>query len=232
MRRLICGLMLGSGVLTSATAAPGFIVEPSGQATNHTCQSYALGVALAFKRDPAFNLLTAAELRKAELGIRQEIVKARGNAPEVTHEHIKAGFANYTGGRYRLVMEDVDIATMGQRISARTGVSSADIPPTFLLGATVKDVVLSSATRIENDSYGSGHIFTMLGVDGAPNSNQRVLVLNSAVKVKGQERNSCMDGVPDDPGPYTASLAWKPVSRITFKPFSPGKVRLWTVEKN
>lgn len=230
MRRVALTSIIGTCLATSALAAPGFAVQPTGQVTGSTCQSYALGVALAFKRDPAFKLDTAADLRSAEQAIRAEIVKASGGAA-VTHDHIRTGFQNYTGNRYRIKMEDVDLAALGTRISSQTGVSTAAIPLNFLLGAVVKDVALSSATRIDGDSYSAGHIFTIMGVDGGPNSNQRFLVLNSAIKVKDTERNSCSDGVPDDPGPYTAGLAWKPVNNISFRTFNGNKIRLWTVEK-
>ena len=96
----------------------------------------------------------------------------------------------------------------------------------------VKDVVLASANKIGNDTYGSGHIFTMLGIDGPPNSNQQFLVLNSAIKVKNDSRVQCQDGIPDDPGPYSALLSWKKNGDIDFKQFQSGKARLWLVEAN
>jgi len=224
-------VVLGAAFMAPAWATPGFVVAPTGQATGHTCQSYALGVALAFKRDPNFRIDTAAQLRTAEQAIRAAIVKEAAGA-EVNHEHIRAGFRAYTGGRYVLKMQDVDIAQLGAFAAQRSGLSSqAAAPPTFLLGSVVKDVILSSATKIGSDSYKSGHIFTILGSDGGPNSNQKLLVLNSAVKVKDTTKNSCSDGVPDDPGPYTASTSWRPSNTIEFKQFTAGKARVWLIEK-
>lgn len=231
MIRLFLTFALGSSLCTGAVAGTGFAIDPSGQATGNSCQSYALGVALAFKRDAAFPLDSAAALRDTELRIRAKIVQA-ANGAEVTHEHVKAGFLAYTGGRYKLATQTVAIAAIGEAIGARSGVTSAAVTPMdFFLGNVVRDVVLSSATKIENDSYAGGHIFTLLGVDGGPNSNQRFLVLNSAVKVKNMVKNGCSNGVPDDPGPYTASLSWKSVNAISFKTFN-DKILLWTVEKN
>ncbi|MCZ8174095.1 MAG: hypothetical protein O9343_02790 [Burkholderiaceae bacterium] len=225
-----CLAMLLMQAAGSAFADPGFAVKPTGQALSSTCQSYALGLALAFKKDPGFKVGTAAELRGVELAIRAEIKKASGGA-SVNHAHVQKGFEAYTGGRYKLVFKDISEAEVGSEAGKRSGVSTgAVVPPVFLLGVAVKDVVLASATRIGTDSYGDGHIFTILGKDGPPNSNEKLLILNSAVKVKDLTRNSCTEGLPDDPGPYTAELSWKSVQEITFKQFG-GKVRLWTVEK-
>jgi hypothetical protein len=214
---------------TVAGATPSFVVAPSGQATGSTCQSYALVVGLAFKRAPDYSIQSASDLRKAELALRAEIKKAAGTA-EVSHDHIKNGFDKYTGGKFKLNFKDVALADLGSLVGARTGITNAaSAPPTFALGTVVKDVVLASATRIGSDTYGSGHIFTLLGVDGAPNSNQQFLTLNSAVKVKNDAVSLCENGVPDDPGPYTALLSWKKSSQIDFKQWG-GKVRLWLIE--
>lgn len=217
-------------VATSVSADPRFAVAPTGQALSSTCQSYALGLALAFKRDPAFKIDTASQLRTTESAIREQIKEAAGGA-SVNHDHVKKGFDTYTGGKYKLVFKDVDVTQVGEEAGKRSGVTVANIvPQNFLLGAVVKDVTLASATKIGKDSYTAGHIFTILGKDGPPNSNEKLLTLNSAVKVKNLTKNMCEDGIPDDPGPYTAELSWMLGSNITFKMFG-GKVRLWMVEK-
>jgi len=222
-------LLLIMALPATVRAEPGFVVQPIGQATNSTCQSYALGVALAFKRDAQFKLTTAADLRKTELAIRAAIKSAAGTE-SVNHDHIKKGFESFTNGIYKLKFRVVDLAQVGEEVKKRSGVTSP-VPLEFLLGAIVKDVVLASATMIDNYPYSQGHIFTLLGADGPPNSNQKLLILNSAIKVKGIERNSCSEDLPDDPGPYTAGLSWKDFNSIKFKVNSPGKVLLWTIEK-
>jgi len=212
-----------------AFAASGFLVEPAGQATGDTCQSYSLAVALATKKDAAFKAETAADLRKLEVAIRSSIKKAAGGG-SVNHSHIQSGFAEYTGGRYELSFSDVAEANIGDVVASTTGITSAQFTPTtFLLGAIVKDVVLASATKIGEDSYGAGHIFTIYGIDGPPNSNRRYLLLNSAVKVK-DKRYTCEEGLPDDPGAYSASLSWTNGADIAFKPLG-AKVRLWRIER-
>jgi hypothetical protein len=231
MTAIAAGLGLAAAVSIGQTTGSGIIVEPSGQATTQSCQSYVLALALAFKNDPAFRISTAADLRKAETDIREAIV-ARAAGADVNHDHVKKGFEDYTAGKYVLRIRDVDTAQLVDLSSQRTGVTSASqVPLNFLLRSVVKDVAISSATKIGSDSYANGHIFTILGVDGPPNSNQRVLLLNSAVKSGGTTRNACTPGLPDSPGPYTASATWRKVADIEFKKFG-GKVKLWTVEKS
>ena len=224
------GLVLGSFWLAAAAgAAPGFLIEPSGQATGSTCQSYALAVALAFKRDPTMPIQTAADLRKTEVAIRARIKQAAGTNP-VNHDHVRDGFNAYTGGKYKLTIKPADFALVGDAVSKRSGVVSEQAtPPNFLLGAVAKDVVLASAVRIGKDTYGSGHIFAMVGATAPANSSQKFLILNSGVKVKNTTQKACSDGVPDDPGSYTAMLGWAKTADIEFKQLG-GKVLLWTVD--
>lgn len=227
-------MLFSSPVTTAQSVNSGFLVTPTGQATGDTCQSYVLALALAIKADSAFPISTAAELRKGELGIRRSIEAAANehpNDPSVNHDDIRKGFERYTLGRYVARVSDIDLPSLTAEAGKRTGVTSAQyIPSAFLLGAVVKDVVISSATRIGSASYKNGHLFAILGTDGPPNSNQRLLVMNSGVKVKDQTRNACIPGIPDDPGPYTASLSWVPVSDIAFKAFG-NKLKMWIVEK-
>jgi hypothetical protein len=224
---IVLGLLLFSSV---ALGGGGFIVEPAGQATGSTCQSYALAVALATKNDAAFKINTAADLRKVEKAIRAEIKKLAGTS-DVTHAHVQSGFANFTGGKYTLKFKDVPEPDIGTVVGQVTGIkSAAAVPPSFLLGAVVKDVILASATKIGSDSYNSGHIFTIYGVDGPQNSNRRYLILNSGVKIK-DKRFTCEENLPDDPGDYSAALTWKKTGEVAFKPVGGDKVRLWTIEK-
>jgi hypothetical protein len=224
-------IALGALLFSSAAlGGGGFVVEPAGQATGSTCQSYALAVALATKNDAVFKIHTAADLRKAETAIRAEIKKLAGTS-DVTHAHVQSGFEKFTGGKYTLKFKDVPEPDIGTVVGQVTGIkSAAAVPPSFLLGAIVKDVILASASKIGPDTYNSGHIFTIYGVDGPPNSNRRYLILNSGVKIK-DKRFMCEESLPDDPGDYSASLTWKKTGEIAFKPISGDKIRLWTVEK-
>lgn len=211
-------------------AQSSFLLNPSGQADYSSCQSYALSVALALKQDPAFPIKTAADLRKTETSIRSEIKKAAGSSP-INHDHVGQGFSAYTKNVYELKIASSSEPDLGDQIGNRTGVKSkAAVPPAFLLGASIKDVLLTSATKIGNNTYQDGHIIAALGVDGPPNSSRSYLLLNSAVKVKDKVQKTCAEGIPDDPGPYTALLSWVTTSEITFKSFG-GSLKLWRVEK-
>jgi hypothetical protein len=217
------------GILNT-NAQSSFLVRPSGQADYSSCQSYALAVALAFKQDPVFPIKTAADLRKAETSIRTEIKKAAGSN-RVSHDHIGSGFLAYTKNLYELKITSVSEPELGDQIGERTGVKSkASAPPEFLFGMVVKDVVLTSTTKIGAYPYEDGHIVAVLGVDGPPNSSRSYLLLNSGVKVKDKTQKTCSEEIPDDPGPYTALLSWVPTSEVSFKSFG-GSLKLWRVEK-
>lgn len=193
-----------------------------------------LANALAYNKDKAFRIETSAELRDAERQIRKAIelaASAHPDKPEVNHDDIRRGFEAFTSGVYTLRTRDLELAALSDEVGKRSGVTSAAaVPPTFLLGAVVADVAISSAKKIGGYTYADGHLFTILGIDGPPNSSRRFLILNSAVKVKDLTRNACSDGVPDDPGPYTASIKWYSQSDIEFKTYG-GMLKLWTVEK-
>lgn len=221
-----------AGVPMASLGQVSFVQAPEGQSTSVSCQSYALSVALAFRKDPKFTINTAAELRMAEDGIRAEIVKAKGAAAEVSHEHVAAGFKAYTRGQYLLKAQWVDLPALGSLAGSVSGVSSAaGAPPTFLLGATVKDVVLTSVVRVGTSKYASGHIISLMGVDGKADSNRRYLALNGGIKVEGlPAQMACVDGVPDKPSRYAAGVNWLKSSEVDFKDFG-GKYLAWTVVK-
>lgn len=215
-------------------AGPDFRVDPVGQATGNSCQSYVLANALAYKKDKAFRIETSAELRDTERQIRKAIELAASTHPDnpgVNHDDIRRGFEAYTSNVYTVKTRDLDLVALSDAVGKRSGITSAAlVPPTFLFGSVVADVAISSAKKIGGYSYADGHLFSILGIDGPPDSSRRFLVLNSAVKVKDIARNACIDGVPDDSGPYTASIKWYSQSEIDFKTYG-GKLKLWTVEK-
>ena len=214
----------------SARAQASFVQAPSGQSTPVSCQSYSLAVALAFKKDPAFSIDTAADLRRVEDAIRKAIESAQGKASSVTHEHIIAGFQAYTGGRYTLKSRLVDLPTLGDLVASASGITSTTSTPlSFLLGASVRDVLLTSVSRVGSSRYSSGHIITLMGIDGPATSSRSYLVLNGGIKVGGlAEQRACEEGIPDKPSKYGASVSWVGSADIDFKPFN-GKYLVWTV---
>ncbi len=221
---------------------PTFIIEKQvGQATGHTCQSYVLAIALAFKRDPQVPLHTWRQLRDVETRIRAEIVKARDarlpkDTPAKDRLAIPVDSAKAvqlaTNDKYTLAYKALDAVEFGKFTGARTGVTAkVDLQPSFIIGGLVKDVVISSAKKIGGEPYTSGHQFSILGISGPDNSTREYLVLNSAAyKAKPGEQlfNSCQDELPDQAGPYFPSLSWR--NDIEWN-FDGNKLRAMTVEK-
>ncbi|KAA0574402.1 hypothetical protein FZ983_28125 [Azospirillum sp. B21] len=222
---------------------PTFLIEQQvGQATSDTCQSYVLAIALAFKRDPAFPLRDWRSLRTMEERLRAEVVKARNaryeteapGTPESKRfanvKDYKIAINNATNSKYTVQEKAYDIDALGNTISGKTGISSkSNLGASFILGNAVKDVAISSATKIGDKIYKDGHLFTILGVSGPPNSTREYLVLNSAAyKIKGSPPfNACQESLPDSTGPYFATLAWR--NDIEWK-LSGGKYRVITIE--
>jgi hypothetical protein len=220
-----------------AKADTGFLVDQQlGQATGDSCQSYAIGVAMAFKNDPNFPIRNYVELRNFENKLRARIVEL-ANGEKVGHNHIISAVSDVTSSTYRLVRKEVDLQGLLDLIAARTGVTDeAAVSLNFLLGAYVNDVILSSAGKIGGSKYGSGHIFAVLGRSGPPDSNMKFLVLNSGVKVQDDatspKQNVCKDGIPDQGSSYWGSLSWR--SDIDWKKFGPNKDKylVFLLEKN
>jgi hypothetical protein len=228
-------LLLWSCTAWAQSQTPRFLVETAGQNTYDSCQSYSAAAAFAFKRDARFPISTAHELRAVEADLRARILayapKGADGNPSVRHEDIVRAFSDLTGGAYALrKYEYPDLPALGNAISARTGVTSADmLGPNFLLGAAVKDVLLVSVTRLGNNRYREGHLVTLLGVDGAANSSRRYLILNSAVKVGKERSRMCRDGLPDSPGPYEGMVSWVKSEDIEFKSHA-GALLAWRVQ--
>ncbi len=231
-------LVSANAARTTEAADLTFIVDQQvGQATGDTCQSYVLAIALAFKRDPTIPLASWRDLRDIELRLRAEVVKARDarlpGVPPAKRLAIPADSAKameaVTGGAYTVAYKTIAEPDLGEFVRSTTGVGfKADAGLSFVLGSTVKDVVISSAKMIGTKAYNSGHQFSILGVDGPPNSGRQYLVLNSAAyRVKDKQSfNSCQAGLPDDAGPYFPSLSWH--NDVTFN-LDGGRVRVLTV---
>ncbi len=205
---------------------PSFMIgQQIGQKDFWSCQSYALAVALAFKRDPDFPVTSWSELRNTESGIRAEIISDNGGSVEkISRQNVINGFAKFTHKQYSLIDKPADLVKLGTLIVERTGVSNASqLQNSFPLGPTVKDVLLTSVTRIGKKTYGDGHYIAIFGVDGPPNSQRRYLVMNSAVIMdpKGVDKHyfACTRDLPDNKGPYEAGLNWIPSDEIDFKDF-------------
>lgn len=236
-------LCVGAGSAAPQSKEPTFIIDQQvGQATGHTCQSYVLAIALAFKLDPGIPLKSWRDIRDLEGRLRAEVVKARdARQPTVPVDKRLVSPADsaqavevVSGGTYTVTYKTYDETQFVQAVGARTGVSTAiGLRPSFLIGGLVKDVLISSARKIGDKPYNSGHQFAILGVSGPQNSSsalRQYLVLNSAAYRKPGEQafNTCQDRMPDDPGPYFPSLSWR--NDIEWN-LDNGRMRAMTVDR-
>ncbi|MDR6657579.1 hypothetical protein J2W51_000121 [Tardiphaga robiniae] len=177
------------------------------------------------------------DLRDFETQVRTEIKKNMGTRPSANGDDSRKAIETVTKGRYTLDLKDnaIDPVAFHKKIVEVTGVSnrsSFDNIPSFLAGVIVKDIIISSALKIEGKPYGEGHQFAILGVSSPdPNSNVEYLVLNSGARRKTpteKQIDVCEVGVPDDKSPYFASLGWS--KNINFNAPA-GKMRAWRLVK-
>jgi hypothetical protein len=219
------------GVAGTSHAQVSFAVQPVGQWNGSSCQSYALAIALAKAKGSSFSTLTAHDLRTMEMGLRTAIIDVAKNKKNINHDDLKSGLENYTRQEYTISRDRVrGVAALTDRVQADTGVTSQVATP-FFLDAVVKKVVLTSVTKINGQGQWAGHIVALLGVEGPPNSSQKVLVVNSGDnKHEPDPRWTCESHLPDQPSKYTAHVAWVPVSSIAFRDFG-GEHLVWTVTK-
>jgi hypothetical protein len=176
-------------------------------------------VLLAFANDPKFSISTIQELRDAELAIRKDIKDSAGANP-ITHKDIVAGFETYTNGAYTLkeVTFD-DVVALGDFVGSTTGITSK--LPFPIATSAIQMPVMISVSRIGSNSYGQGHVVTMLGVDGPQNSTREYLILNSAVKDGNDVKLFCDPNEPSSSTTYSALTSW--TNDIDFKQFSDAK---------
>ena len=196
-------------VVSTAASAAVPTLDPKPQAYSNTCQSYSLAYALAATGLPGTDVATIGRLREQELALRgaiDAIAKAQKASP-YSHTVWQEAVRQHTGGKVVLRLEYVpDEVAFFERVRALTNSwdASQSLAASYF---GVAKPVMTSATRVGKESYGSGHIVTVLGVDSRPMSPTPLAVLNSAVKHGQSTKNSCEPG--DLPGDerYTAQAA-------------------------
>lgn len=222
------GLFGATGI---GNAQVSFAVQPAGQWNGSSCQSYALAIALAKAKGTSFSNLSARDLRTIEMDLRNEIIAAAKDKANINHDDLKKGFENYTKQEYTISRDRVKgVVALSDRVSKETGVTGQVATP-FFLDALVNSVVLTSVTKIDGQGQWPGHIVALLGVDGPPNSTQKMLVVNSGDNKNNPDpRWTCESYLPDKPSNYKAHVAWIPVTSITFRDFG-DEYLAWTVSK-
>lgn len=163
------------------------INNPIPQAYTDTCQSYSLAFALARAGVPGFSLNTVAEVRAAEKSVRDAInAEIRTNESAYSHAVWQRAVARITSNNYKL--HRVEFSSFEQFMTeagSKTGITAAATLGSSLSYLMSNTPVMTSFTEIGGDTYNSGHIVTIFGIDrtSAPTSTQpKLLLLNSAVK--------------------------------------------------
>lgn len=198
------------------------------QATDDTCQSYALALALSDEVSSPFRVSTAKQLRVSELEIRSaiEAQRSKANAKEVTHEHWERAIEQLSSGQYRLVRRYPKTAEEAvSLVASLTGVTNANLLPASFSTAMTKKIVLVSFRAIEKSSYGGGHIAAVFGTAPAAGKPQPgLLILNPGVKLGDRGlRNSCrLDDTVGDVK-YTVSLSLVHEYLLTNYSSTPGQ---------
>lgn len=238
MRLVLSTLCIFSIPLASAFA--GNVIEIAGmpipQYTSNTCQSYSAAMLLAFRDDPAFKIDTLDRLRDAETKIRAEIeqfAKTRNHYSagklDPRHDDIMDGLARYTGGAYKLKpREFTNIVEANAFIAATTGISGA-APVAFPIAINMlKSPVMISTLRVGANTYGGGHLVTVLGSVGPNNNQHKYLVVNSAVKFGQGIKFFCDPEAPASRTTYGALTSWVDAD---VKVYDGGKIIAYTLEK-
>ena len=151
------------------------IGEVNTQATNSSCQSYAFAVLLTLEEESFGN--TAKQLHETELQIRN-LVKKHGGASG-SHSAWDKAISEFTKGKYKLVRKYISNYTEWVSfVREHTTPSLTD-----LMKLTYQKAVATSVASIDNSSYGSGHVITIVGIDDALFDN-KITYLNGGIKPK------------------------------------------------
>jgi hypothetical protein len=212
------------------------IQTPVPQHTKATCQSYSAAVMLAFQNDPAFPINTVNALRDAEVAIRSKVEGFAADRNhydngklDPRHDDIVSGFAAYTSGAFTLQIKSFsDITALGTHIGNSTAITNSATFPFPIATSSIKEPVMISVKRVGSNVYKSGHLVTVFGVSGPPNSTRQYLILNSAVKVGAGTMLLCDLNAPASQTTYGALTAW--TNDIEFKDYS-GKYFAFNVNK-
>jgi hypothetical protein len=240
-RQTLARGLVAATVLTSylAVHAQGpdinFVGRP--QFAANSCRSYALVLALGTLPNSPFPISTAQELRNAErdLQARLESTSKKMTPPSTasSHEVWKRAVEEMTSGQVDVVIEYVpSVEQYYSRVEDLTGVRNAEKFSALFSSIVVKTPVLTSVTKIGDDTYNPSHIISVYGVSSAPNGVPKarsLAVLNPAVKVRDAQKISCdIDDVPNDER-WSAVVSLEP--RYSLTRFPGGYLVMWLRKK-
>jgi hypothetical protein len=240
--RVISALLVTAcAVATQQTSAQSLdvVMNPIPQAYSNTCQSYALGFALARAGVPGFRLDTLAEVRALEARVRAAI-DAEVEAGETAYHHavwIRA-VKRLTSNNYVLNRKEYTTAdALMNDIAAKTGITAAGTLGPVLSVSASATPVMTSFRKIRGNTYATGHIVTVFGLDrpsGPVTTVPKLMLLNSAVKrpQAAPPVYAALCSASDLPGDlrYTGALALEADYELTS--YSGKYVLLWVSRRS
>jgi hypothetical protein len=177
-------LMVGSPTMAQSLDV---VTNPIPQGYTNTCQSYSLAFALARSGVPGFNLNTVGEVRAAEKTVRDAIeAEVRFGESAYSHAVWQRAVARLTSNNYKL--NRVEFSSFEQFMTeagSKTGVTGAATLGSSLSYLLSRTPVMTSFTDIGGNTYASGHIVTIFGIERSPaplSTPPKLLLLNSAIK--------------------------------------------------
>ena len=227
---------------THSQAVNELVLDPSPQSTKDTCQSYSIAYSLAHSGLWLEEVDTPKKLRELEQKIRSEIEsiakREKVKNPQIdttTHTVWQNAVKIVSSNNLKLKLYyPSSPKAYYQKIMDITGITSADILGVPLSATLVKKPIMTSVTKLNGNTYGSGHIVTLLGLTAADNKpiknmNKEIMVLNSAVKSNQKTFNMCSEEITSGDKKYSASV--NITKDYELKDWG-GKYLLMWIEKN
>lgn len=163
------------------------------QSSNNSCQSYAAILNLAAQKHPAFKISTFEELREFENEFKNILNSLPGS--QYAHKNWAKAMELLTSGHFTFELEyEKDIVKWMKKVKSLTTQSTG---LEHIIQVSELRTVMTSVTRLDDSRYPSGHIISVLSVDGdgdGKNSATRLISFNSAIKGTGTTVNYCSPG--------------------------------------
>ncbi|OWV64036.1 hypothetical protein ATY76_21465 [Rhizobium sp. R339] len=209
-------LLIGFAASTARADPVDLVLNPSPQEFSNTCQSYSMGLAMAFHPSSPFAATTPTELRELERRLRKALTDsaAANNHPVATREDWKVAVETVSNDVLTVSVESFkDLDPAMQFVAQKTAISNPEGLGDVLSAALVSTPVMMSFTRIESSDYKpQSHIVTVFGVQ-LPNASMdntahpKLLLVNSAVKYANNVKNICAQEALSDNDRYRAMVS-------------------------
>ena len=202
--RIVFPILILAMVVVRPAIAIDLFSDTKPQSTGKTCQSYAAALALAAKGDPSFPIETFSQLRDVEQEFRKlasKTVDGKKRNP-YDHQNWVLAMSELTSGKYTFERSynKTNIVDWLAAVNIATTIDSDIDLLLARISGTSFDVALTSVWSLEDSSYSTGHIITVLGVIGSGiDSNTEIVAFNSAIKGEQVDGVMCTpDTLPGD----------------------------------